>query len=256
MGEKEYSKTSHYSWLAQLFFGVIGSLIAAHILNKEPMNVLYVIQDICEKIGYNLPSVRDGSITVESDIAGLIYIDGKATARWIKAGGTETINNVSTGYTEVAVMENDGIIIKAPQAVMVQKGQTAAIVVERPVPEEPAFELIEGKSAIITKYSGNAATVHIPEQIQGLPVTAIADLAFLYCSRLTSIIIPSSVTTIGSGAFSGCYNLTNVTIPSSVTTIREFAFSGCFSLTRATLSRHTQVEQNSFPDSVQIIYSD
>ena len=59
----------------------------------------------------------------------------------------------------------------------------------------------------------------------------IGSKAFVYCSSLTSVIIPNSVTSIGGWAFSGCSSLTSVTIPNSVTSIGKGAFSGCSGLT-------------------------
>lgn len=57
------------------------------------------------------------------------------------------------------------------------------------------------------------------------------DLAFSYCSSLTSITIPNCVTSVGPGVFQYCLSLTSVTIPSSVTSIEMSAFLGCTSLT-------------------------
>jgi hypothetical protein len=55
-------------------------------------------------------------------------------------------------------------------------------------------------------------------------------MAFMYCSSLTSITIPSSVTSIGYGTFKGCSSLTSITIPSSVTSIGDDAFYDCSNL--------------------------
>jgi len=55
---------------------------------------------------------------------------------------------------------------------------------------------------------------------------AIADSAFINCTGLTSIIIPSSVTSIGMSTFWNCSGLTSITIPASVTSIGSYAFSG------------------------------
>ena len=52
----------------------------------------------------------------------------------------------------------------------------------------------------------------------------IADVAFLFCSELTSVTIPDSVTSIGNYAFCLCTGLTTITIPESVTSIGEGAF--------------------------------
>ena len=62
-------------------------------------------------------------------------------------------------------------------------------------------------------------------------VVIIGDYAFIGCSGLISITIPTSVLSIGVSAFSGCGNLTDVTIPNSVTSIGASAFYKCSGLT-------------------------
>ena len=64
------------------------------------------------------------------------------------------------------------------------------------------------ESITITGYTGSNTSITIPETINGIKVTAIANLAFRGCTSLTSIVIPKSVTTIGNCAFKGCTNLT------------------------------------------------
>jgi hypothetical protein len=78
-------------------------------------------------------SVAVGSITVTSAIAGEILIDGHSTGTRIKSGGAVSITNVSAGYTEVAVKEDDGTITKTPNLIMVRQGQTVTATIERPV---------------------------------------------------------------------------------------------------------------------------
>ncbi len=63
----------------------------------------------------------------------------------------------------------------------------------------------------------------------------LGDYAFLGCSGLTSLTIPSSVTSIGIGTFGGCSGLTSLTIPSGVTSISDYAFDGCSGLTSLTI---------------------
>lgn len=84
----------------------------------------------------------------------------------------------------------------------------------------------------ITGYHGTATNVVIPEKIEGVPVTEIAESVFYYHWRnlsgniaITSVIIPDSVTTIGREAFLGSH-LTSVIIPNSVTSIGASAFAG------------------------------
>ena len=58
----------------------------------------------------------------------------------------------------------------------------------------------------------------------------IGDYAFIDCSGLTSLTLPSSVTTICKDAFSSCSGLTSLTLPSSVSSIDAYAFYGCKNL--------------------------
>jgi BspA type Leucine rich repeat region (6 copies) len=87
------------------------------------------------------------------------------------------------------------------------------------------------KITIITKYIASGGNVTIPDTINGLPVTGIADGAFYNCTNLASVTIPNNVTSIGHYAFSGCSSLTSVIIPDSVTSIEYLAFDECSSLT-------------------------
>ena len=72
-------------------------------------------------------------------------------------------------------------------------------------------------------------TVSLPSSINSISPDAFA------ASGLTSINIPNSVTSIGFDAFSSCVGLTAITIPNSVTSIGESAFSACQGLTSITI---------------------
>ena len=67
------------------------------------------------------------------------------------------------------------------------------------------------------------------------PITLIGQKAFLRCSSLTRIEIPSSVTSIGAYAFGYCTKLMSLTIPDSVTSIGNSAFYGCTILKTTTI---------------------
>ena len=57
----------------------------------------------------------------------------------------------------------------------------------------------------------------IPDTYENLPVTQIDDYAFILCTELTSITIPSSVTSINGWAFYHCTGLTSINVDSKNT---------------------------------------
>ncbi len=97
-------------------------------------------------------------------------------------------------------------------------------------------------------YTGD---IVIPETVtyegKSWTVTSIGEYAFVDCTALTSIVIPSSVTSIGNHAFEWCTRLTSVVIPSSVTSIGDSAFYGCEVLTSIVIpSSVTSIGGNAF----------
>ena len=50
------------------------------------------------------------------------------------------------------------------------------------------YVLLEDGTAKITRYTGTAETLDVPEVLDGYRVTGIGDYAFFYCESLTSII--------------------------------------------------------------------
>ena len=85
---------------------------------------------------------------------------------------------------------------------------------------------VSGGNAQIVGASPATGAIAIPSTLGGCPVASIGESAFLFCSGLTSVTIPSSVTSIGESAFEYCSRLTSVTIPASVTSIGGEAFGG------------------------------
>ena len=104
---------------------------------------------------------------------------------------------------------------------------------------------INGNEATVTDADGNPYTpdytgdVTIPETVTNdgttYSVTSIGNMAFYYCTGLTSVTIPNSVTSIDYGAFRNCIGLTGVNIPNSVTSIGDDAFWSCIRLTSVTI---------------------
>jgi len=66
----------------------------------------------------------------------------------------------------------------------------------------------------------------IPNQINGCPVFAIGDRAFLWAEYITSITIPEGVEIIGESAFANINSLVEMQLPESLRIIKDFAFAG------------------------------
>ena len=118
--------------------------------------------------------------------------------------------------------------------------------------EDYAYETLDG-TVTITWYRGWDAEVHVPDNIEGLPVVRIGDSAFKNrhiisvsipdtvtslgdrvfhsCRLLTDVFLNHGLTSIGAEAYAECSSLTRITIPDSVTRIGERTFHGCTSLT-------------------------
>ena len=64
----------------------------------------------------------------------------------------------------------------------------------------------------ITKYTGSAGAVVIPDTTNGLPVTTLGNTAFQSCFNLTNVSPGTNLTTIGDGAFGDCTSLTAITV--------------------------------------------
>ncbi|MDY2509530.1 MAG: leucine-rich repeat protein [Ruminococcus callidus] len=70
-------------------------------------------------------------------------------------------------------------------------------------------------------------------------VTEVAPSAFESCTRLTEIILPSTLRSIGAWAFANT-GLTAMNMPNSVRTVDDHAFCACTALTDVTLSSNLQ----------------
>ena len=111
------------------------------------------------------------------------------------------------------------------------------VMIQAATQEDLTFTLnTEGNGYIVSECKDSiTGTLSIPATYNEKPVVGIGRDAFLDCTKLTRVTIPTSVKTIGWYAFSGCTGLTSITIPDSVTTIDWFAFSGCTGLTSVTI---------------------
>jgi len=81
--------------------------------------------------------------------------------------------------------------------------------------------------ATITRCSVSAkGVVNIPDSIEGIPVTQIADNAFESCNKITRVIVPKTVLSIGNNAFEDCSELRLVGFEGKSPEIGNDAFIG------------------------------
>jgi len=89
-----------------------------------------------------------------------------------------------------------------------------------------SYREIGGTVEIMDYPSTETGTVVIPDQIDGLPVTSIAESAFADCTGLTGVTIPASVASVGNAAFAGCSALSSAMFLGDAPTLGADVFSG------------------------------
>ena len=95
------------------------------------------------------------------------------------------------------------------------------------------LESEDGTHVMIVGFRGDVADggkAIIPEEIDSLPVTEIAESAFAGNSVIKYLLIPESVSVIGEYAVSRVYNLETAVLPKSMKEIPVGMFEGCGSL--------------------------
>lgn len=80
---------------------------------------------------------------------------------------------------------------------------------------------VANEEVTITGYTGAGGAVVIPAEIEGKPVTELANGAFAVAANaaaanISSITVPDSVKKMGSSMFNGCTQLTSITLPDEV----------------------------------------
>lgn len=77
---------------------------------------------------------------------------------------------------------------------------------------------VRGDTAAVVKYVGESAKVTVTDYYDGVPVTEIANNAFLD-EFIESITLPNTITRIGEGGFLNCKSLTEVNLSPGLVTI-------------------------------------
>lgn len=96
------------------------------------------------------------------------------------------------------------------------------------------YTVSDDNTVTITAYTGSAADVIIPEQIDGLDVTVIDENAFSNNTTLQAITFPDTLKVIRKSAFEACISLESIAFPNSLEAVGDSAFFNCVSLTAIT----------------------
>ena len=115
----------------------------------------------------------------------------------------------------------------------------------------------DGTYYSVTGYTGTDAKVYVRASIDNIPVTNVANNAFLNNTTVTHVYLPDNVTAIYANAFSGCANLKYIdlggvsVIGASVTDwqVSENAFYKCNSLEYVVVKKDLSVPVNVFKPS-------
>ncbi|WP_303834273.1 leucine-rich repeat protein [Ruminococcus flavefaciens] len=84
----------------------------------------------------------------------------------------------------------------------------------------------DDKGAVIKKYTGTAAEVKVPAELDGNKVYAISEYAFQKNDSIISVTFPDSLKKIGGSAFNSCKALKSVTFNEGLESMGSYAFSG------------------------------
>lgn len=102
-----------------------------------------------------------------------------------------------------------------------------------PMSDEAEEYAVSGST--ITKYNGIGGDVVIPQEVNGVTITAVGASAFEGNTAITSVIFPDTITNIGNSAFKGCTALSSVKLPSQLSSTGSSVFRECTSLEAVTI---------------------
>lgn len=102
------------------------------------------------------------------------------------------------------------------------------------------YRLTADGLAEIIKYKGADDKVLIPDELDGVKVGSIGDMAFSYCQSMTEVTIPEGITKIGDNAFGWCSFLESVSISDSVKDTGANPFINCDRLKKIKVSKENK----------------
>lgn len=87
---------------------------------------------------------------------------------------------------------------------------TFKIVESAIVIDDVTYNPLTSTTCAVVSYAGTAASLTIPETVDGMTVTEIGVEAFMDNKTLTSIDLPDTITVIRARAFKGCTSLSDM----------------------------------------------
>lgn len=111
---------------------------------------------------------------------------------------------------------------------------------------------IENGEIILCKYLGNETDVIVPENIDNMPVTTIANSCYAQ-TDIVSVSFTNEITKIEDYAFYKCQKLKEVNLNRGLKSIGDFAFKGCAALTEIKLPKSLEfVNLGAFMDCTEL----
>lgn len=105
---------------------------------------------------------------------------------------------------------------------------SVGIVLADVIEEYAAMDFRYNSDGVITDYYGDSEDVTVPAELDGTPITAIGDYAFVE-RNISAVYIEEGIETIGTSAFAGT-DIEYILLPESITYISEDAFADCENL--------------------------
>lgn len=121
--------------------------------------------------------------------------------------------------------------------------------------DEHCFRMTsEGLVFLAERYDGGKVLV-IPNEIDGVIVTAIAPGGFQDCQGISTVILPDSLTDIGECAFAGCEDIRGLWLPDSMRRIGQSAFEGCIGIESVAVPGEMEfIGENAFTGCARLLY--
>ncbi len=152
----------------------------------------------------------------------------------VRVSGTENNDFLSSKNSYSLVNLKEGsytITVKAEPAANVDASASAwsaKISFVRDHETGMVFSLTNSNTEFEVTGVGSAkGDIVIPDTYRGLPVTSVADKAFMGSPDVTSVVFGANIREIGSQAFNNCANLTSITLPENLQVIGSNAFQSC-----------------------------